>query len=72
MAMQAKAPIIPIYIHKKLKRGDRNCIVIGEPITTFEGKTMPSITDINNCADTVFKKMMECKEIYEKISEEKI
>ena len=72
MAMQAKAPIVPVYIHKKVNKKDRNCIVIGEPITTFEGKTMPSMADINNCADLVFEKMMECKELYEKISEEKI
>ena len=71
MAMQAKAPIVPVYIHKKVNKKDRNCIVIGEPITTFDGETMPSMADINNCADLVFEKMMECKELYKKISEEK-
>ena len=61
MAMQAKAPIVPVYIHRKSRKGDRNCIVIGEPIRTFEGNAVPSMADINGCADVVFEKMMECK-----------
>ena len=71
MAMQAKDPIIPMYIHSKSGKGDRNCVVIGEPIDTFSTGDVPSLTDISDCADTVFEKMMECKTIYEKYSEGK-
>ena len=70
MAMQAKAPIVPVYIHKKEKSGDRNCIVIGEPINTFNSDSMPSMAEINGCADAVYEKMLECKKLYEKMSEE--
>ena len=70
MAMQAKAPIVPVYIHRKEKRGDRNCIVIGEPINTFNNDKMPSMAEINGCADVVYEKMMECKKLYETMSEE--
>ncbi len=72
MAMQSKSPIIPLYIHSKSGRGDRNCVVIGEPIDTFTTENVPSLADINNCADMVFEKMLECKAIYEKYSEEKL
>ncbi len=71
MAIQAKAPIIPMYIHNKSCRGDRNCVVIGEPINIFATGTVHGLTDINDCADIVFEKMLECKKIYEKYSEEK-
>ena len=71
MAMQAKVPIIPMYIHPKSGKGDRNCVVIGEPIDTFTAGKGATLTDISNCADTVFEKMLECKTIYEKYSEEK-
>lgn len=72
MSMQAKSPIIPVYVHRKAKKGDRNCVVIGEPIDIFSTEAIPSLADINTCADTVLEKMQECKAIYEKYAEEKI
>lgn len=71
MAMQAKAPILPCYIHNKAKKGDRNCIVIGEPLEFFSDNTIPSMQSINEYAQQVLEKMTECKKIYEEYEENK-
>ena len=65
MAMQAKVPIIPVYMHHKVKPKNQNCIVIGEPIPAFGSEDLPLIKDINSYADYVLKKMTECKTIFE-------
>ena len=65
MAMQAKVPVVPCYIHNKAEKGDRNCIVIGEPLELFGGDGIKGIQDINKYAHDVLEKMAECKTIYE-------
>lgn len=65
MAMQAKVPILPCYIHNKSGKGDRNCIVIGEPLEFFSECALPSMQNINEYAQCVLEKMTECKKIYE-------
>ncbi len=65
MAMRAKAPIVPCYIHNKEKKGDKRCIVIGEPLEFFCENPFPGLKDIDRFANTVMEKMSECKKIYE-------
>lgn len=67
MAMQAKVPIIPLYIHNRDASDKRNCVVIGAPVTDHitEGG-MPSMADIEKATQKVFDSMMECRRLYEK------
>lgn len=68
MAMQANVPVIPVYVHYKEKRGDRNCIVIGEEIS-LGSDTMRGLQAIEDFAAQIFNQMTECKAIYEKYAE---
>lgn len=65
MAMQSKSPVIPCYIHNKEGKGDRNCIVFGEPILLDCKSALPGMTEINEFAQIILQKMMECRKIYE-------
>ena len=65
MAMQANVPIVPVFVHKKSKKGERNTIVIGEPLTFGFGENGSGLKSINDYADLVLEKMLECKKIYE-------
>ena len=65
MAMQAKSPIVPCYIHNKKDKNDHNCIVIGEPIELFSKSGIAGLHDINKCASDVIEKMAECKAVFE-------
>ena len=65
MAMQAKVPIIPVYVSRKTKTHKRNCMVIGEPIDAFGTGEIKGIKNINEYADLVFEKMTECRKIFE-------
>ncbi|MBR2476681.1 MAG: 1-acyl-sn-glycerol-3-phosphate acyltransferase [Clostridia bacterium] len=71
LAMQSRVPIVPCYIHNKSGFGDRNCVVIGDPIDIFENGTFPAMKEINNLAQTVMEKMTECKAIYEESKEKR-
>lgn len=66
IAMRSKSPIVPCYIHHKTKRGDKNCIVIGEPICLPDGVAFLGMNEIESYANKVLEKMTECKNIYEK------
>ena len=65
MALQSKSPVIPCYIHNKEGKGDRNCIVIGEPIELNTKTGFPGMNEINQFAQIILEKMLECKTIYE-------
>lgn len=65
MAMQAKVPIVPTFVHHKSKDFKRNCIVIGEPIDAFGSGEVKGIKSINEYADLVFEKMTECRNLFE-------
>lgn len=66
LAMQSKAPVVPVFIHRKTKFFDRNIVVIGEPIAP---PAVPGINAIQEYADNILKKMTECKEHYAKMEE---
>lgn len=63
IAMQAKVPIIPCYIHKEPGKRKRTYITVGEPIDMFNNPL--SIKDLNKCAQIVVDKMNLCKETFE-------
>ena len=67
IAMQAKVPIVPVYVYHKSKFTHRNCVVIGEPIPPPGSNGVPGIGDIQAYADLVLEKMNECREIYENL-----
>ncbi len=70
MAMQAKVPIIPMYVHKKDKTCKRNYVVIGEPITDHipqEGSMLP-LAAVQSAADKILREMTACKNKFEEIS----
>ncbi|MBE6681660.1 MAG: 1-acyl-sn-glycerol-3-phosphate acyltransferase [Ruminococcaceae bacterium] len=67
MAMQAKVPVIPLYIHNRDSSDKRNCVVIGNPVTEhISDSGMPSMNDIEKATQKVFDSMMECRSLYEK------
>lgn len=67
MAMQANVPIVPVYIYRKTKRKERNCIVIGEPIAPLKGGMMSNMADIGSYTELVLEKMGECQTLFEEI-----
>lgn len=67
MAMQAKVPIVPVYVYRKANRKERNCIVIGEPIAPLQGGMMSNMADISTYTDLVLEKMSECRTLFEEI-----
>lgn len=64
MAMQAKVPIVPVYIIKREKWWHRQKIVIGEPISLPEGRL--SMEDLQRYSEILRNKQTELYEIYKK------
>ena len=62
MAMQAKVPIVPIYIINREKWWQRQKIVVGEPINLPEGKL--NLVQINEFSALLRHKEMELIEFY--------
>ena len=67
MALQAKVPIVPVYVHKPDEKDRRNVVVIGEPVRAHipDDGGMASMADIANATELVLSKMEECRAYYE-------
>ncbi len=67
IALQAKAPVIPIYLAPFEGNWKRRDLVIGNPIHLDElcTKKFPSMKDIDHMTDTLYDAMMRCREYYE-------
>lgn len=63
MALQAKAPIIPVYICKRQHWYNRQKIVVGETIYPEKmcGKKIPSTADIEMITEKLKSEMNNCK-----------
>ena len=72
IALQAKAPVIPVYVHYPAKKWGRVTVVVGEPLHCHElcNKRMPSLAEIDELSNQLSERMNQCREAYE-IWEEK-
>ncbi len=70
MAFKADVPVIPMYISPKEGKKHRKTVVIGGPIypkDVSQGKR-PSNADLNIFTENIRQKMVECKDVFDKIS----
>ena len=67
IAMQAGAPIVPLYSKKPSRWWHRRNVVVGEPFFPGElcQKRFPSVADLEEISRRLSQKIEECKQVYE-------
>ncbi|MBQ8148715.1 MAG: 1-acyl-sn-glycerol-3-phosphate acyltransferase [Lachnospiraceae bacterium] len=73
IAVQAKVPIVPVYIAKREHWWQRQKVVIGEPFyyKDYCDKIMPSMGDIQRLSQMLLERMQECETKYETLYKKK-
>ncbi len=67
IALQAGAPIIPLYSKKPARWWHRRKVVVGEPFSPADvcQKRFPSVADLDQISHRLSQKIEECKVTYE-------
>lgn len=69
IALQADAPVLPLYIHRPRRWYGRWTMVVGEALDPRQacGRRFPSVADIERAAGELQARMAACRETYERM-----